>query len=82
MALHHKLQINYGAAKKAKKAALGDYLSQQAGQFEFLPDYKDAVLRTDERSHVALQKFSGRWYAVDLLAHTCSCGRFQYNDIP
>ena len=55
VALHHKVKINYEAAKKAKKAALGDYLSQQAAQFGLLPDYKDAILRTDERSHVVLQ---------------------------
>jgi len=26
--------------------------------------------------------FRGKWYAVDLQQHTCSCGQFQYNDVP
>ena len=25
---------------------------------------------------------SGKWYQVDLLQRICTCGRFQYNDIP
>lgn len=52
MALHHKVQIN---CETAKKAALGDYLSQQAAQFGLLPDHKDAVLQPSRRPHVALQ---------------------------
>ena len=26
--------------------------------------------------------FQRKWYVVDLLASTCTCGYFQYNDIP
>ena len=42
--------------KKAKKAALGDYLSQQGAHCVLLRGYKDAILRTDERSHVLQTK--------------------------
>ena len=24
----------------------------------------------------------GKWYNVDLLQHTCSCGHFQFNEVP
>ena len=47
VALHHKVQIKYEAARKAKKAYLGDYLSQQAARFGLLPGYGDAILLPD-----------------------------------
>ena len=32
--------------------------------------------------HASVLSFQGKWYVVDLLARTCTCGHFQYNDIP
>ena len=32
--------------------------------------------------HASVLSFQGKWYVVDLLASTCTCGHFQYNDIP
>ena len=32
--------------------------------------------------HASVLSFQGKWYAVGLLTSTCTCGHFQYNDIP
>ena len=35
-----------------------------------------------DEMHAPMLSFQGKWYVVDLLASTCTCGHFQYNDIP
>ena len=32
--------------------------------------------------HASVLSFQGKWYVVDLLASTCTCRHFQYDDIP
>ena len=54
VALHHYVTINYEAAKKAKKLALGDDLIQQAEQFGRLPAYVDAQQAADPAAHTRL----------------------------
>jgi hypothetical protein len=54
VALHHHVTINYEAAKKAKKSALGDDLIQQAEQFGRLPAYVDALQAADPAAHTRL----------------------------
>ena len=29
-----------------------------------------------------VQQLDPTWYKVGLIQHTCSCGRFQYNEVP
>ena len=32
--------------------------------------------------HASVLSFQGKWYVIDLLESACTCGHFQYNDIP
>jgi len=39
-------------------------------------------VRSADADNASVHTYSGKWYQVDLLRRTCSCGRFQYHDIP
>ena len=51
VAFHHHVAINYEAAKKVKKLALGDDLIQQAEKFGRLPANVDALQAADPTAH-------------------------------
>jgi hypothetical protein len=40
------------------------------------------LVRMADEFRGSVLSFRDKWYAVDLHQRTCSCGRFQYNDVP
>ena len=40
------------------------------------------LIRYADPLHASVLSMSGKWYVVDLEARTCTCGHFQYDDIP
>ena len=54
IALHHKVSINYDAAKKAKRLVLGDDMVDQARQFALLPAYMERIQHADPLAHCRL----------------------------
>ena len=52
-------------------------LLQESMQHSLVPH-----VRCADDDHASVHTFSGKWYQVDLLQRICTCGRFQYNDIP
>ena len=61
-------------------AVLTKYSSQLLQ--ESLQHANHQIIRHADANNASVLSFSGRWYAVDLLVRTCSCGRFQCNNIP
>jgi hypothetical protein len=40
------------------------------------------LIRFADPMHASVLSFQGKWYVVDLEARTCTCGHFQFNDVP
>jgi hypothetical protein len=40
------------------------------------------AIRLADQNRGSVLSFMGKWYVVDLEEHTCSCGRFQFHDVP
>ena len=40
------------------------------------------LIRYADPLHASVLSTMGKWYVVDLEAHTCTCHHFQYDDIP
>jgi len=68
------------AEKYAPQTPLTKYSTTLLAQSMEFSNHR--VVRMADEFRGSVLSFRGKWYAVDLQQRTCSCGRFQYNDVP
>jgi hypothetical protein len=86
--LHHvwtkNMDLRFRRLQEAQKydpaAVLTKYAAQLLEESTTFSNHR--LIRFADPMHASVLSFQGNWYVVDLEARTCTCGHFQFNDVP
>ena len=78
------MDLRFRYLQEAKKYLDGAVITNySAKKLEVSMNFSNhRLIRYADPLHASVLSMSGKWYVVDLEARTCTCGHFQFDDIP